>query len=393
MIKYRNPRNGMPSISPKRSVELKYIAINALWISAQPSGGKTYLLNLLERLIPIAADYQFRILCTREGAAALEHMNGMDETAFVILPGIVSRPLVRVVIEQLFLPLWLIANRIDLLFAPRNVMPLLANCPVVLTIHSMHLNYAHGDLPYWRKVYGEMVLRYSAQRAAKILAVSEYAARTFRDMYAVDDRRITVTPEGFNLDKMEVSADQESNIKGDFLLFVGTLFPHKNIPFLLTVLSELMHLQHKLSLAIVGRDIDHARRSLELIADKLSIGASLHILGEVSDEDLMKLYQAAKIFVYPSLREGYGLPVLEAMAHGLPIVASSRTAIPEVVGNAGVLLDPEDIGAWVRAISRILSDDAYRQQLSAQSTERARRFTWDRTAELTLKAITEAHKS
>jgi len=363
----------------------KRIAVNVLSISTQPSGGRTYLLNLLEEMTPIAGDdFQFYLLCSGQNVSIFRERLKACNIHFVVFPVPVSNPLVRIALEQLFLPIWLWHKGIDLLFAARNVMPLLASCHTVIGVLSMHLYYAQRDLPWWRRVYGLSVPRLSAKRADAYVAISAYAGHTYMETYNISKDRLFITPLGFRQEQVGNGSPDTSPIDSEYLLFVSTLFPHKNVPFLLRVFAQVARIRPSTALVIVGRDVNGSLGALEKLAQELSISDRVHFLGAVTDNELMQLYAHAHVFVFPSLVEGFGVPVLEAMAHSVPVITSNCTSIPEIVGDAGIVLGPDNEGAWVEATLRILEDEKLRHELSLRASRRAKTFTWRRTAEITL---------
>jgi len=363
----------------------KRIAVNALSINPQPSGGKTYLLNLLEELPDVAGDeYQFYLLCSKQNASIFSDRIKARSVHPIVFPSIAANSLVRIALEQFIMPVWLWRNDVDLLFATRNVMPLLTNCHTVIGVLSMHLNYEQKDLPWWRRLYGLSVLRLSAKRADAYLSISAYAGHTFIEKYNLPQERLFIAPLGFR-HEMVISGDSDTNlVDTEYLLFVSTLFPHKNVPFLLKAFARVARACPSTDLVIVGRDVNGSLRILEKLAQELSISDRVHFLGAVTDDQLMQLYAHARVFVFPSLVEGFGLPVLEAMAHSVPVVVSDCTSIPEIVGDGGVVLSPDDENAWAEAIVQILENEHRHGELSLRASNQAKTFTWRRTAEIAL---------
>jgi glycosyltransferase involved in cell wall biosynthesis len=263
-------------------------------------------------------------------------------------------------------------------------MPLLTSCPTIIVLHSMHLNYGQESLPWWRRLYGPFMLRASAQRAKAYVAVSNYTGRTFLEMYGLPSKQLFVSPEGFNCEVVGSSYPKANPVGVEYLLFVSTLFPHKNVPFLLRVFAQVAKIRPSTALVIVGRDVNGSLEALKRLSGELSISDRVHFTGAVTDDELMGLYAHARLFVFPSLIEGFGLSVLEAMAHSVAVVTSNCTSLPEVVGEAGIILDPDDEGAWVETILKILEDEELHHELSLRASDRAKTFTWRRTAEITL---------
>lgn len=365
----------------------KTVAVNALSISDTSSGSKTYLIHLLFELTRLAGDdYKFYVLCTSRAACALSQ-SGCNKN-LVVFSSCLGKPLVRILFEQFYLPIWLFLKKIDLLFAARNVMPLMASCPTVIGVLSMHLNYENERLPWWRKLYGPFVLNASAKRASAYVSISKYAGETYIEKYGLPRERLFIAPLGYNRrclqDDGTAQAVEERWFNSEYLLFVSTLFPHKNIRFLLDIFARVVKSRPSTRLIIVGRDVFGEMAKLKRQVDDLHIANKVMFTGAVSDHELRKLFANAHVFVFPSLIEGFGLTVLEAMANSVPVVTSNRTSIPEVVGEAGIVLDPEDEQAWADIIVDILNDDRKRNDLSRRSYEQARLFTWRRTAEIVL---------
>ncbi len=360
---------------------VRRVAVNALNFTNQPSGGRTYLLQLMMALSQAADEsFHFWLLGTPDVVQLFQGRTGSN-VQLVPFPSFCRRPALRLLVEQLYLPLWLRRHHIDLLFAARNIMPLLAPCRSVIGVLSMHLNYEQSALPAWRRLMGNMLLRASAHRAGAFLAISEYAGRSYRDQFHLPAEKLFIAPLGYRPPPQPLPSPL---LTGDYLLFVSTLFPHKNISLLLQTLALLRPSFPHLRLAIVGRDVDGAMARLNRQAQALGIEDQVLLCGPVSDDDLEQLYTHARVFVFPSLVEGFGLTVLEAMAHSLPVVVSHCTSLPEVVGEAGVILPPDAPAAWAEAIERLLREPAYYQALATQARRRAAHFTWERTAQQAL---------
>lgn len=178
-----------------------------------------------------------------------------------------------------------------------------------------------------------------------------------------------------------------------YLLYTGTLEPRKNLEFLIDVfetLKEKKKIQHKL--VLVGKQGWKFKKILSKIQNS-KFATDIHVLGYVPKDDLAHFYQNAEVFLYPSLYEGFGLPVLEAMSLGCPVVASNTSSMPEVVGDGGLLCDPNCIDSWVDSIYSILANQNLRKQLVEKGLKRARTFTWEKTARTTLKFFERLHST
>lgn len=364
------------------------VAVNALTVGARPSGWRTYMVHLLDELAPLSEGrWEIDVLAAgRRSAAMFRERLPHSNVRVVEFPAIAGRGMARMVAEQVVLPLWLRRHRVDLLFA-RHVMPLLVSRPTVLGLGSAHLNYEAYRQSFGRRLYDRFVLSPSARRADGFVAISEYAGRTFLDAYGVDAGRLHVTPLGYT-SPVSRNGGPPVSFEGDpYALFVSTLFPHKNVGFLLRAFARFARRVPRTDLVVVGRDASGILPGLRREAESLGIADRVRFRGAIDDAELERLYREATMFVFPSLVEGFGLTVLEAMAHGVPVVASDGSSIPEVVGNAGILLPPDDEAAWAEAMAALVLDEDHHRAMAERARSRAELFTWRRTAEATLEAF------
>jgi alpha-1,3-rhamnosyl/mannosyltransferase len=281
--------------------------------------------------------------------------------------------------------------RVDLIHAPAYTAPLWAPVPVVLTIHDVSYERRPEWYPYRHDRLRRAFYRRSARAASHVVTDSEFSKAEIIAAYGIAAERITVAPLGVS----EIFGPEGSSrrplpdgVTRPFLLHVGDLHERRNVA---VIIRALLHVRRRLGTApaLVLAGVDRgAGRSLSAIADEAG-GLVLVRVGAVDDEELRGLYGAADALVYPSRYEGFGLPVLEAMASGVPVIASREASLPEVVGSAGLLLDPDDEAEWAEAIMRVREDAAYRSQLVAAGRARAAEFTWARTARITFGVYTQ----
>lgn len=178
---------------------------------------------------------------------------------------------------------------------------------------------------------------------------------------------------------------KKNNLPHGYLLFVGALIPRKNIETLILAYHQLLHeYQENIPLVIVGDPGWRSEKVALTIAD-LNLEKHVRILNDVSDNELANLYSAAGVFALPSYYEGFGLPPLEAMHCGCPVIVSNRGSLPEVVGDAGIILEPDDVDKWTESLMAVLSKQEMREKLIAAGNEQVKKFTWHKTAESTLK--------
>lgn len=285
-------------------------------------------------------------------------------------------------------------DRLDVLHGPVNIAPLLTPCATVVTVHDLAYLRLPDRLPTGRRRYFATLTRASVWRASRVLAVSESTKWDIVELLGVPPERIAVTPLAADTSFRPVTGEAlevflaEHGIVRPFVLSVGTLEPRKNLPTLLRAFARIAgEVPHDLVLAgpegWMTDEIHDTRR-------RLNLGDRLRFTGYVEAEVLPAWYSAADLFVYPSLYEGFGLPPLEAMACGTPVITSDVSSLPEVVGDAALTVPPTDETALAAAMHRVLGHPALRADLRSRGLERARRFSWERTAALTLAAYRDA---
>lgn len=314
---------------------------------------------------------------------------GDAETSFALaLPGVSFRVLPGAWTQwwdQVSLPRALAADGVSVFLSPYYKGPLVAPCPVVLTIHDLlFIGYAGQRRPLYDATMTR-VARLYARRAAAIVADSEYSKRAIVARLGLAPAKVTVIPVAlgaeFRPEPLTDAVKLRYGIASPYILYVGNFMPHKNLPRLLSAYAGLpgpLRAGHALVLAGGGRA---GRPALEALAARLGVAERVMFPGLVDDRDLPALYAGAAVFVLPSLEEGFGLPALEAMACGAPVVASNRGALPEVVGDAALTVDPEAEAEIVDALARVLSDAALARDLAGRGRARAPLFSSERTAE------------
>ena len=278
----------------------------------------------------------------------------------------------------------------DIFHATEHLLPPLRNSRTVFTLHDLIFQFfPEYHLPLNRAFLVHAMPRF-LHRADAIIAVSECTKRDAIHLYKLPPDKITVIYEGVNpalrpvVDENLLTQARARWTRGSpFILFVSTIEPRKNIIALVDAVRTLRTRGYSHRLVIAGRKgwlyqgvFDHVRST--------GMESQVDFLDFVPEEDLAALYSACAAFVFPSLYEGFGLPPLEAMACGAPVICSNAASLPEVVGDAGILVNPREVGEIVAALERVLSDAALRDELRAKGVARASQFTWERTARETL---------
>jgi alpha-1,3-rhamnosyl/mannosyltransferase len=281
---------------------------------------------------------------------------------------------------------------VDVVHAPAYTAPFwtpfLSGAPVVVTIHDVSYARHPEWYPYRIDWARRAFYRRSARSAAHIVTDSEFSASEIAAAYGIDRRRISVVPLGVapGFLPADIALPESANVPEPFLLHVGDLHERRNLAVVVdAVLAARQHFGGSAGLSLVLAGVDRGvGDALCAIAQAADAPEAVVRLGAVSEERLGALYRAATALVYPSLYEGFGLPLIEAMASGTPVVASRAASIPEVVGDAGILLDPLDVEAWTRTIIDVVNDERLRARLRSAGLARAAAFTWQRTARQTL---------
>jgi glycosyltransferase involved in cell wall biosynthesis len=257
----------------------------------------------------------------------------------------------------------------------QHSLPLTCPCPAVVTVHDLSFERDPAMMGLRDRLIFRTVVPRSARLAARVLAVSELTKRDLIELYGIPEEKIVVTPNGVD---PAFTPEGPSPNGEPYALFVGALQPRKDARVAIEALALLGEGAPKL--VVVGKD-QGGRSEAERAAAQNGLAGRVEFRGHVSQEELAALYRGATCLVFPSRYEGFGLPVVEAMASGTPVVATRAGALPEVAGDAAILVDDRNAVAFAGAIERAIAD---RERLVAAGLERARRFTWAETARRTL---------
>jgi glycosyltransferase involved in cell wall biosynthesis len=368
-----------------------HIAINAHLLSGRAwyrsAGVHQYIYQLLRHLEQADEEMRYTILLG-EGVlppdVSLTQLRSRWRT---------SRPAVRIAWEQMVQPWVLRQIRADLVHEPVFIAPLFNACPTVITIHDLSfIRLPHLFRPA-NRLYLTLMTRLSARRARRLIAVSAHTATESAKLLSVPEERIDVIYHGVNPafrplpgDKVEAFR-QHQGLPERFVLCVGTLEPRKNHTRLVEAFARIHDGKTKLVL-VGGRGWLHD----ELFARVKTLGLSDDVIfpGYVMNEDLPLWYNAATAFAYPSLYEGFGMPILESQACGTPVVASNAPPLPEAAGDAALLADPYDVEMLAARLNQILTDETLRFELRERGLAHASQFTWTRTAQETVRAYRHA---
>jgi glycosyltransferase involved in cell wall biosynthesis len=279
------------------------------------------------------------------------------------------------------------ALSLDLLHSPYYIMPYWLHCPSVVTMYDLIPMIYPQYLPHrWAAWMFRAAASLATRRANHVIAISESTKRDLVRFFGIPEDRITVTHLAADEKFRPLGSEQLENTVGAYglperyILYLGINKPHKNLPFLLQVFREL---RTKAKLVLAGKEDPRYLQAREETR-RLGLEDRVVFLGDVPEKDLPAIYNGAEVLVFPSLHEGFGLPVLEAMACGTPVVCSNSSSLPEIVGDAAITLDPRDVGVWVAALTLVLENQQVRAELKAKGLEQANKFSWNKTARETL---------
>jgi glycosyltransferase involved in cell wall biosynthesis len=302
-------------------------------------------------------------------------------------------PQTRLIGRHLRWPAMIRGLRPNAYFGPAGAMPLgRIDCPSVITIHDLAIYRDPSWFPGRQPLSTRLVVPRSVLRADVVIAVSENTARDIVDIFRLDRARIQVVPHGVSPKMRPMSteelADARSrlNLPERFVLFVGTVEPRKNLP---TLLEAWATMRDRPDLVIVGSWGWLYEPVQEMIS---RLGPRVQHLDSVDPADLPAIYNLARVLAHPAWYEGFGLPPLEAMACGTPVVVSDRASLPEVVGDAALIVPADQPQAWRKELERVLDDTQLAADLRHRGILRAAQFSWARSARLTWSAIDDAIK-
>lgn len=359
------------------------IAIDASTISTQ-GGPRTYVLGLLDALFRIDRENEYVIFYNDPC-----HLGRFPLAREIVLPG--GNPVARLWREHLLLPLACRRERVDLLHCPKSAIPFFSPCPVVVTLHDL-IPIRHPETEkFAARLYWRLQIPIAARRSDFIITDSEHARREIMTDFRVPADRVRAVMLAYD-PAMLAPRDEAAGrairarygLPDGYILYVGTIQPRKNLDTLIEAFHRLKSgggMTEKL--VIVGRK-GWLYEGLFARVRELGLGDDIIFTGFVPDEELPFIYDGARVFVYISLFEGFGLPPLEAMACGVPVVTSDTTSLPEVVGDAGIAVPPTDTAKVAEAIGRVLADPSLAASMGQRGMARARTFSWDATARETL---------
>lgn len=370
-----------------------HVGLNLIFLVPGATGGmEIYARELIGAFMHEAPAFKFTAFVNREFATLPNTLP--SEVKTIVVPVSASNRLAWVAGEQFLLPRLAKRAGVDLLHSLGGTAPIRGNFRRVITIHDLHC-FVVPEAHFGLRAYGMRFLVPAAARSAhRIIVDSENTAADLRHHLRIDRGKIDVVPLGVEAREsdrpLNVGEVRERFALGhrEVLLTFSAKRPHKNLIRLLQALA-LIPAERRPVLVLPGYPTPH-EVDLKAEASRLGLENDTRFLGWIPPEEMETLFALATVFVFPSLHEGFGLPILEAMARGVPVCCSNRGAMKEAAGDAALTFDPEDVSAIARAMETLLLDRAQQQKLQLAGRERAAMFTWRRTARATLDAYVAA---
>lgn len=368
------------------------IGLNAHLLSSQAgyrtAGIHGYIYNILRYMPQLAPDdWDFTAMVGGANHARFDRVQmaraGLDTES----------PIKRILWEQVMQPAQL--GQFDLYHAMAFVAPVYLPTPMVVTVYDLTFMRYPERVTTARRTYLRMFTALTCRRARRILAISQSTADDLVNLLDIPADKIDVTPLGYDESTYRPLPPDQLNdfstahdLPERFWLFVGTLEPRKNLVMLLNAYANVPKTE-RLPL-ILGGGKGWMVDEIFATIDRYQLGDEVKHVGFIPTEDLPLWYNSAEAFLYPSVFEGFGLPVLEAMACGTPVLTSNVSSLPEVAGDAGMTLPPDDPNRWTTALQQLYGDADWRTLAREQGLRRAQQFTWERTAQLTMDSYRKA---
>ena len=368
------------------------IAVNALYLLPGRVGGtETYIRNLVKWLVKVDRLNSYVVFINRESAGIFEK----EAPGCEVVPcpiAATNRPL-RILWEQVVLPFQLLRRGADVLFSAGMTTPFLCPVPSVLVVFDLQHSLLPQNFPPLQLFFLKTIIYLSAKVSAGIVTISEKVRQDLVDLYRIPRERIAVThlavdhSSFFPRGEAEVEAARKKyGLPGRFVLYAAASLPHKNHARLLAALQTLRERGEGVRLVLIGAR-DKGREALARTIREAGLGDDVVFTGWLPFEDIPPIMCAAEALVFPSLNEGFGLPVIEAMACGVPVVCSDIEPLPEVAGDAARFVDARDQASIAEGISAVVGDRDLRRRLIERGFRRAMEYTWENTALKTLSFV------
>lgn len=362
---------------------MKKIGINLLWMVPGVVGGsETYLTRLLQGLAERPTEFDYTIFALPQFAEAYPDLSKTFKMGVAPVSG--SFKSFRVAGENSWLAAQCRKRNIDLVHHAGGIVPMIRAARPVLTIHDLQYLFYPEYFSATKLSYLKRMVPRSAEVARLVLTPSEYSRRTVIERLNIDPSIVIVVPHGISPREGSgegIAVRERYGIDGRFFMYPAITYPHKNHLVLIEAFAKIAAQYPDTNLVFTGAKGSMEVRLAQEIRER-QITDRVKRLGYIPSADLDALYREAVAMVFPSRFEGFGAPVLEAMARGCPVIAADATALPEVVEDAGTLVSPDNPEQWSQAMSDLLENEDARAFLSTKGIKRAATYTWDRSADI-----------
>lgn len=370
------------------------IAINAIFLQNNPSEGYGhYITEVLKRLIQLHPDDEFILLYDRPWLKNIFTATNVTE---VLVPPSARHPLGFTFWYDVKAPLALRKRKPDVWLQPYGFCSLTSRVPQVLMIHDLAFLHHPQYISWYHRLYYRWLTPAFARKARSIITVSAFSKQDIMQHYRIPESKIRVIPGAARYGFMPLDWEARQAVKDgyadgrEYFLFVGGIHPRKNLFHLLKAFSQFKKWQHSsMKLLVAGRKAWHSDDLLEKL-NTYKYREDVVLLGYLPDDQLQRVTAAAYALVYPSWFEGFGLPILEAMQSGTPVICSNTSSMPEVAGDAALLIDPADTDAIAKEMLNLYRNEGIRNALIEKGHQRAAGFSWDTTTQQVYQALLEA---
>jgi len=372
------------------------IGIDATALPPQPVGAGNYIIQLIRALASLNVNDEFVIFAHQKGHALI-NLPEKDSFEWIIFED--RNPGSRLIWEQTLFPQLVKKSGVNLLHSLHYTRPMKLPCASVVTFHDMTF-FLYPELhTRAKRLFFPLAIRASARRADALIAVSESTRQDVIRVLGISPEKIITIQSGvdpafrpINDTVAKGKIAEKYDLPERFILYVGLIEPRKNLPMLISAFKRLIDSGEDYKLVLVGRYGWMYEELLKQI-NNLDLEGMIHFTGYVSQEDLPLVYNLSSLFVYPTIYEGFGLPVLEAMACGVPVITTDVSSLPEIVGEAGMLVPVNDVKALYGAMIEVLRDEDLRRKMINKGIQRAAKFTWEQTAKLTFQVYQQVMRT
>lgn len=370
------------------------IAINS-WIlrNKKLDGIGNFTVNAISRMIAQHPEVDFRILCDKKFSE--NYFDFPNVSKHKIFPAL-RHPILYILYLEIILPLFLKKHKPDLLISTDGFLSLTSDCKQISIIYDINFEHNPKDIKLKNRLYYRFFFRKFAYKATRIATISEYSKKDIANYYSLELDKIDNVSCGVNnnfliLNQSEILEIRQKWSSGKpYFFFVGSMHPRKNIKRLIDAFNLFKEKTDSEFKLILAGGILWSKSEIEESYNKSSFSKDIIFTGRLSDEDLQKILGAAYALSFVPIFEGFGLPIVEAFQSGVPVICSNVTSVPEVAGNAALLVDPYSTESIADAMQKLSNDFLLRNQLVEKGNDRKKLFSWDNTAERLWECIMKA---